>query len=253
MQYNFTIAALLILTAGAFSGCGSKGGSACNDAFNPQVTITPNSTVGENGSFTLSVYGVEGSVTYNWSGPGNFSSHDKSPQITDPVRGSNEVYTVEIVTPGGCVYTSNSKPITVTGPWNPGTLATDSNAAKIAQTDLSFNKIVGNTGSSDYMIKATSATSFLAVEFPNNVPPPEGYYTMTNSTSPLGNGQARVTCATDQMFSAGNTWQPAPGGTVYVSVDNNVTTISFSGITFTCTNNSSLGSGQGEANFYWKP
>lgn len=253
MQYKFTIAALLILLTGALAGCGGGGhtGDACNDAFNPVVNAKPTSTVGQNDTLQLSVFGVEGSNKYNWTGPNGFTSHDKNPIVTGLVKGKDEVYTVEIVTNGGCVYTSSSSPITIIGPWNPCGL--DSNQVSLANvTQMSVGGGVGSTGTSDYMIMSRSSSAYITVEFPNNTPPAEGIYTISNTAAALPNGRARVVIVTDKTFSTspGKIWTPT-SGSVYVSVDNSVTTISFCNLTFTCPDYTSTS--LGGANLKWRP
>lgn len=224
MQYKSTFIVLILAWISALVGC-SKGGAVCDTGLTPK--IRSNGPVGINQTLELSVYGVSEGKSYTWTGPGNFSSTDKEPKVSNPPRGGG-VYSVTVVTEGGCTYTGSSEHINVTGPANFCSL--DSNNAKLeGVVAMSFTKVNGFTGEYDYTIQCASASASVTVNFPKNQPPSEGSYTITSSAAAL----ADKTCRVNMKAITTSPWYAATG-TVYVSIDNGVTTVSFCDTEFTC-------------------
>jgi hypothetical protein len=229
-------------------GCGSGGGSTTGGGVCPaqNLTINSNAPLGMNGVLKLSVFGVSEPKSYTWTGPGDFESHEKEPQITNPIKG-DKPYSVTVVTSGGCTYTATSGPIVVTGPWNPCGL--DSNVVDISRvTTISFSDIQGRVNGSNYLIQAsTDQLANADFEFSGNQPPPEGQYTVQTGTGAVPAGKVRVvvTVTTQQPFTATE-------GTVYVAVDGTVTLVSFCNMKFTSSNTGAL-STTGGANLKWRP
>jgi hypothetical protein len=234
MQHKFTLIAFLILFTGLLSGCSAGGGSSCNDIMNP--TVSSNAPVGQNDTLKLSIFGVDNGNTYKWKGSDGFTSNQQYPQIIHPSKGKNKYYTVEITTPGGCTYTDSIGGITITGPWAPCGL--DSNTAQLdGVTYMSLRSVKGAvTGSNTYQIQGTSTNSGVVVEFAGTLPPAEGVYTIQSSSGTLATGYAKATITTTTTGA----WTPN-SGSVYVSVDGSSITVSFCNLAFTSTNGSSVG------------
>lgn len=225
MQYKFTFIVLILGWVSALVGCSSKGGASCDTGLTPK--IRSNGPVGTNQTLELSIYGVSESKSYSWSGPNSFSSSEKEPKISTPPRG-RWVYSVTVTNEAGCTYTGYSDTIVVSGPAN--FCGLDSNNAKLdGVVAMSFKKVLGYTGEYNYTIECSSASASVTVEFPKNLPPAEGTYTISSGSGSLQD----KTCHLNMKAITTSPWY-ATTGTVYVSVDNNVTTVSFCDIEFTC-------------------
>jgi hypothetical protein len=225
MQYKFTFIVLILGWISVLVGC-SKGGATCDTGLTPK--IRSNGPVGTNQTLELSLYGVSGVKSYSWNGPGNFSSSDQAPKISTPPRGT-WVYSLTVTTESGCTYTGYSDSITISGPAN--FCGLDSNNAKLdGVVAMSFKKVLGYTGEYNYTIECSSASASVTVQFPKNLPPAEGTYSISSGTGSLDNDK---TCHVNMKAITTSPWY-ATTGTVYVSVDKNVTTVSFCDIEFTC-------------------
>jgi hypothetical protein len=239
MRYKYIFIAFLIVFASLMEGCG-KGGTVCDSGLKPK--IISNAPLGQNEVLKLSVFGIDEPKTYTWQGPNGFVSHDKEPAIPNLSKGKG-VYTLDVVTQGGCTYSAISDTITVTGPWNACGL--DSNNVDLSNVaHMSINVVNGITSSSNYLIQARSSSGGISIEFPNNQPPAEGIYNIQSATGALAAGYARATI--DVVTVAP---YDATSGKVYVSVDGMVTTISFCGVSFKAQDNS--GSTTCRANIMW--
>jgi hypothetical protein len=243
MQYKSIFIVLILGWISALIGCG-KGGAACDTGLKPK--IKSNGPIGNNEILTLTSSGVSAVASYAWTGPNGFASTEQSPKITNPSRG-RYVYSLTVTTTGGCTYSGISDTVTVTGPTNACGL--DSNQATLqGVVDLSFNKVIGNTGSSDYMVTATNGNATITVEFPNNQPPAEGIYNIQKASSALPAGTCRLVA---KAITTAPWTTDTNSGKVYVSIDNNVTTISFCTVKFNSTEYS--GDVNGAARIIWKP
>lgn len=233
MQHKFTLLAFLTLLSGFISGC-SGGGSSCNDVINPKVSS--NAPIGQNDTLKLSIYGVEPSNTYRWTGSDGFTSTDQNPIIVHPGKGTNKSYKVEITTAGGCVYRDSVSGIKVVGPWAPCGL--DSNTAQLdGVTYMSLRKVTGTiTAASTYKIEGVSTNAGVVVEFAGTLPPVEGVYTIQSSAAVLATGYAKATITTTTTGA----WTPV-SGSVYVSVEGSSVTVSFCNLSFSSSNGSSTG------------
>jgi hypothetical protein len=234
MQHKFTLLAILTLIAGFLSACGGGGSTGCTDVQTPKVSC--NAPIGQNDTLKLSVFGVEPSNKYRWTGSDGFTSTEQNPAVIHPSKGKNKWYKVEIKTPGGCEYTDSVTGITVVGPWAPCGL--DSNTAQLEQvTYMSLRSVKGSiTGSNTYQINGVSTNAGVIVEFAGVQPPVEGVYTIQASSGTLATGYARATITTTTTGA----WTPT-SGSVYVSVDGSSVTVSFCNLTFTSSNGSSVG------------
>jgi hypothetical protein len=243
MQYKSIFIVLILGWISALIGCG-KGGAACDTGLKPK--IKSNGPIGNNEVLTLSSTGVSAVASYAWTGPNGYTSTEAAPKISSPSRG-RYVYSLTVTTTGGCTYSGVSDTITVTGPTNACGL--DSNQATLqGVVDLSFNKVIGTTGSSDYMITATNGNATITVEFPGNQPPAEGIYSIQKSSSALPSGFCRLIA---KAITTAPWTTDTNSGSVYVSIDNNVTTISFCTVKFNSTEYS--GDVSGAARIIWKP
>ncbi|SEV92862.1 hypothetical protein SAMN05428988_0530 [Chitinophaga sp. YR573] len=234
MQHKFTLLAFLTLLTGLLAGCGGGKSSGCTDIVNP--TVSSNAPIGQNDTLRLSIFGVEPSNTYRWTGSDGFTSTQQNPTIIHPSKGKNKYYVVEIKTAGGCTYTDSVTGITVVGPWAPCGL--DSNTAQLdGVTYMSLRTIKGTvTSSSTYKIEGVSTNAGVVVEFAGTQPPSEGVYTIQPSSGTLATGYAKATITTTTTGA----WTPN-SGSVYVSVDGSSITVSFCNLAFTSTNGSSVG------------
>jgi hypothetical protein len=229
-------------------GCGGGGGGGSVDVCPTQnLTISSNAPLGQNGVLKLSVFGVSEPQSYTWQDSNGWTSHEKEPEIPNPSKGER-TYTLSVVTKGGCTYTATSKPIVVTGPWNPCGL--DSNVVELNPiTNISFVNIQGRVNGSNYLIQADNNGLALAdFEFNGNQPPAEGQYTVQTGTGAVQAGKARVTVT---MIGYQNPFTAAEG-TVYVAVDGTVTLVSFCNVRFTSAN-ADAQSTTGGANLKWRP
>jgi hypothetical protein len=233
MQHKFTLIALFILVSGFLASC-SGGGSSCNDVVNPK--LSSNAPVGQNDTLKLSIYGVEPSNTYRWTGPDGFVSTEQNPQIINPSKGPGKTYSVEITTAGGCTYRDSITNVAVVGPWAPCGL--DSNTAQlVGVTYMSLRSVKGTaTSSATYKIEGVSTNAGAVVEFAGTLPPVEGVYTIQSSSGQLATGYARATISTTTTGA----WSPT-SGSVYVRVQGSAVTVSFCNLTFTSSNGSSTG------------
>ena len=247
MRYKYLFLAFLVVFASLLEGC-SKGGTVCDSGLKPKVTAT--SPIGQNDTLLLSVIGIDEPKTYQWEGPNGFTSHEASPKIINPVKGKDQVYSVTVVTNGGCTYTSSSAAVTVTGPWNPCGL--DSNKVSlVGVVRFSVGTVTGTTTSNNnYKIEGISSSSSITVEFPNNQPPVEGIYNVQSGSGALPAGAARVVV---QVLTTPQ-WTASSSGQIYVAVDGATTTISFCDLTFTSTSpTGTVSTSNGSANFMWTP
>lgn len=237
---------LIIGISALLVGCGGGGGGKETTCPTQNPVINSNAPLGQNDVLKLSVFGIAEPKSYTWEGPNGFVSHEKAPEIPNPPKG-NQVYTLSVVTNGGCTYTVSSGSIIVTGPWNPCGL--DSNVLKINQvTQVSFTRVQGMVAGANYLIQADNGGLALAnFEFPGNQPPSEGQYTVESGTGAIGGGKARITfnVTTQSPFTATE-------GTVYVALNGTTTMVSFCNVKFTSTNNGATNT-TGGANIMWKP
>jgi hypothetical protein len=242
MQYKYLFLAFLVVTVALLESC-SKGGTVCDDTLKPKVDA--NTPIGQNDTLILSVFGISEPKTYSWTGPNGFSSNQSKPVIINPVKGK-QVYKVDVVTQGGCTYSASSQEVTVTGPWNPCGL--DSNTVRIVSVSrFSLSSVVGTAaGNGDYRIEGFSSGARITMDFPNNQPPAEGIYNVSATTSalPLNAVRVVVKTSTTAAYTTGS-------GQVYVAVDGANTTISFCDLPFTTTEET--GVRNGSANFIWTP
>ena len=244
MRYKYLFLAFLVVFASLLEGC-SKGGTVCDSGLALKVRAT--TPIGQNDTLLLSVFGIDEPKTYQWEGPNGFTSNEASPKIINPVKGKDQVYSVTVVTNGGCTYTGSSEAVTVTGPWNPCGL--DSNNVRlVGVTRFSVGTVTGTTTSNNnYKIEGISSSASIAVEFPNNQPPAEGIYNLQPGTGALPAGAARVTV----KVSTTPAYTTSSSGQIYVAVDGATTTVSFCDLAFSSSNNP--GPSNGSANFMWTP
>jgi len=84
----------------------------CSNSITTNVVINSNPTpvvnnpsLCENQTISLT---ANGGSTYNWSGPGGFTSNLQNPTIPNATTAMSGVYTVTVTTAGGCVNTANA-------------------------------------------------------------------------------------------------------------------------------------------------
>jgi len=237
---------LIIGISALLVGCGGGGNGKETTCPTQNPVINSNAPLGQNDVLKLSVFGIAEPKSYTWEGPNGFVSHEKAPEIPNPPKG-NQVYTLSVVTNGGCTYTVSSGSIIVTGPWNPCGL--DSNVVKINKvSQMSFNKVDGRTTSNNYLIEADNGgLALVDFEFPNNQPPTEGTYSVDANAGALSAGRARVTVNITSQSP-----YTASSGTIYVAINGTTTMISFCGVNFTSTNTGTTTT-TGGGNVMWKP
>ncbi|MBW8683732.1 hypothetical protein [Chitinophaga rhizophila] len=248
MRHRHLLIALFIGISGLLAACGGGGAggkeTVCDLGLKPK--ISSNAPLGNNDTLRLSVFGIDEPKKYTWEGPNGYVSHEKSPVIVRPDKGPH-VYTLSVVTNGGCTYTASSGELTVTGPWDPCDL--DSNVLRIQRVSLmSFNKIEGRPNGSNFVVHLSNGElATCDFEFSGNQPPAEGRYPVVTGTGTVPAGRVRVLVDISALSFPYN----ATGGEVLVTLNGTTTMISFCGVTFTSSN--PISSTTGGANIMWTP
>jgi hypothetical protein len=181
-------------------------------------TVTTNSPVVAGDSLRLSVSGISDVYMYNWYGPNGFSSHDSAP-VLPGVNGSYAGrYSVDVITNGGCIYTTTTDSVLIGAPVLPCSLT--NNAASIqGDQDLYFTYLTAGPTGGIFQLEANGAEGDAEIDFPGTGLPAAGIYTASNGPD-LQPGQVQVSFT--DYFGLWN----IDAGTIYVSVTNKKITVS---------------------------
>lgn len=146
---------------------------------NPTVAINSSSTVCEGGSVNLTANSTGTSVTYNWNGPGGYTSNTQNPVMTNLMPTSTGIYTVQAnVTTGTLVCSATNTTNVTVIPVSQVTVAPS--VVNICQ-GLSFNLTSGATNATAYAWNGPGgyASAIQNPGFTNVVTSMTGIYTVT--------------------------------------------------------------------------
>jgi hypothetical protein len=216
MRSHLSIKLILLLAClGLFWACTKNQNNSCDISLVPKVTT--NSPVIAGDTLQLSVSGICNVYMYNWYGPNGFSSHDSAPSLTGITSANAGSYHVDIITNGGCIYTTKTDSVIVGSPVVACSLATDQASIAGVSSSMYFGGLTFGPNGGSYFIEATSysADADAEIEFFGNGIPAAGIY----SAQPNGGGEWQQGDVHITFTAESSNWYGGPG-TVYVSVVN---------------------------------
>jgi hypothetical protein len=186
MKSHLSIKLILLLACqGLFWSCTKNQNNSCDISLVPKVTT--NSPVIAGDTLQLSVSGIGNVYLYNWYGPNGFSSHDSAPTLTGITSANAGSYHVDVITNGGCIYTTKTDSVIIGSPVVACSLATDQASISGVSSSMYFGGLTFGPNGGSYFIEATSYSSDAdaEIEFFGNGIPAAGIY----SAQPNGGGE----------------------------------------------------------------
>lgn len=200
----------------------NKEANPCSTFEKPSANSNSPVTVG--GSVELTATGSGAGITFEWTGPDNFTSAQQNPVITNIAFDGGGLYYVRRSN-GSCTSSTQSVLITVQPP-----CSIADNTGTFGTTDWHFYSLVtcGSGSNGRFALHASAANGELDVQFCTYIPPSKN---MIFGVEP-GSGPVFDSTDVQLVLHTGTDVLRGQNGSVYISADNGKVQAVFCGIQF---------------------